>query len=123
MPVRIPPSDPVLQSQPKSTPDTSRDRKPAVGESAPWVVRTALCVEPRKGRLYVFMPPLAAAEDYLDLLTGIEDTAAHVGTPVVIEGYPPPVDPRIQQIKVTPDPGVIEVNIHPADRIFFLGRR
>ena len=85
-----------------------------VGESAPWVVRTALCVEPRDGRLHVFMPPLAIAEDYVDLLAAIEDTAAHLEMPVVIEGYTPPYDPRIKHIKVTPDPGVIEVNIHPA---------
>jgi uncharacterized protein (DUF2126 family) len=97
--------------QPKKS---MRDRKPEVGESAPWIVRTALCVEARDGRLHVFMPPLTVAEDYLDLLTAIEDTAAHLEMPVVIEGYPPPEDPRLQQIKVTPDPGVIEVNVHPA---------
>ncbi len=91
-----------------------RDRKPKTGESAPWVVRTALCVEPREGRLHVFMPPLASVEDYLDLLTAIEDTAAHLKMTVVVEGYPPPQDPRVKQIKVTPDPGVIEVNIQPA---------
>ena len=94
--------------------ERERDRRPAAGESAPWVVRTALCVEPRDGHLYVFMPPLPLIDDYLELVTAIEDTAAHLGMPVVIEGYPPPHDPRINQFKVTPDPGVIEVNIHPA---------
>ncbi len=109
-PARISPADPVL----KRELDVSRDRKPAQGESAAWVVRTALCVEPRDGHLYIFMPPLDAIEDYLELLTAIEDTASHLTLPVVIEGYPPPYDPRIRQIKVTPDPGVIEVNIQPA---------
>ena len=60
------------------------------------------------------MPPAERIEDYIDLLTAIEDTAEHLSMPVVIEGYTPPNDPRINQIKVTPDPGVIEVNIHPA---------
>jgi uncharacterized protein (DUF2126 family)/transglutaminase-like putative cysteine protease len=110
VPERISPIDPVLQ-RPR---DTSRDRTPEIGESAPWVVRTALCVEPREGRLYIFMPPLEAVEDYLDLLTAIEDTAAHLGMPVVIEGYTPPYDARVQQFRITPDPGVIEVNIHPS---------
>lgn len=93
---------------------TARDRMPKVGESAPWVVRKALCVEPRGGRLHIFMPPVDATEDYVDLLAAIEDTAAHLGMPLVIEGYTPPHDIRIQNVKVTPDPGVIEVNIHPA---------
>ncbi|HEV3334520.1 MAG TPA: transglutaminase family protein [Bryobacteraceae bacterium] len=110
MPERISPADPVLQRRRYA----ERDRKPATGESAPWIVRTALCVEVRNGHLYVFMPPLTVVEDYLDLITAIEDTAAHLKMPVVIEGYPPPYDARIHQIKVTPDPGVIEVNIHPS---------
>ena len=76
--------------------------------------RTALCLEPRHGRLYLFMPPLPYLEHYLELLAAIELTAQDLGTPVVIEGYEPPEDPRLQKILVTPDPGVIEVNIHPA---------
>jgi uncharacterized protein (DUF2126 family)/transglutaminase-like putative cysteine protease len=88
---------------------------PERGESDPSVIRTAVCVEPREGRLHVFMPPVDRTEDYLDLLAVIEGTAAELGTPVVIEGERPPVDPRLNYFTVTPDPGVIEVNLHPAD--------
>ena len=77
-------------------------------------VRTALCIEPRQGRLYVFLPPVPALEDYVDLVAALEETAAALCLPIVLEGYPPPVDHRLKQIQVTPDPGVIEVNIHPA---------
>jgi len=116
VPERIAPPEPEMQRQARrpTSQEPERDRKPETGESAPWVVRTALCVEPRDGRLCIFMPPAKTIEDYLELLTAIEDTAAHLNMPVAIEGYAPPRDPRINQIKVTPDPGVIEVNIHPA---------
>ncbi|CAG4894405.1 transglutaminase family protein [Paraburkholderia gardini] len=107
-------------------------RMPERGESASWISRTALCVEARdparaagpkveaekfgSGRklLHVFMPPLTALDDYLDLLAAVEATAAELQMKVIIEGYPPPRDARLKMLQVTPDPGVIEVNIHPA---------
>ena len=99
--------------------------------SAQQVTRTALCVEVRDpqrangpaaeaqadghaGVLYVFMPPLARLEDYLSLLGAVESTARTLGMRIVLEGYPPPRDARLKLLQVTPDPGVIEVNIHPA---------
>ena len=104
---------------------------PARFESAGELTRTALCVEVRdpqrgngpkaerqhggkSGVLYVFMPPLRFLEDYLELLAAIEATTAELGLKIVIEGYPAPSDPRLKRLAVTPDPGVIEVNIHPA---------
>ena len=98
--------------------------------SAGGLTRTALCVEVRDptrangpqaeqqggqtGVLYVFMPPLAQLDDYLDLLAAVEATAEELGVKIVLEGYPPPRDARLKLLQVTPDPGVIEVNIHPA---------
>ncbi|MDR7093931.1 transglutaminase family protein [Hydrogenophaga laconesensis] len=106
-------------------------RFPQRGESAAWLTRTALCVEARdphrangpkaekagggkNQHLYIFMPPMALLEDYLDLLAAVEATAEKLGMSIVLEGYPPPRDPRLKMLQVTPDPGVIEVNIHPA---------
>jgi uncharacterized protein (DUF2126 family)/transglutaminase-like putative cysteine protease len=87
---------------------------PQRGVSDPSVIRTAICVEPRDGRLHVFMPPVERSEDYLDLLAALESTAAALSIPIIIEGEQPPVDPRLNSFTVTPDPGVIEVNLHPA---------
>ncbi|MFI8384700.1 DUF2126 domain-containing protein [Pseudomonas sp. NPDC079086] len=89
-------------------------KRPLLGQSAAGIVRTALCAEPREGKLYLFMPPLVRLEDYLELVAAIEATAAELKCPVLLEGYEPPQDPRLQFFRVTPDPGVIEVNIHPA---------
>ncbi len=137
------PSAPALQSRYTSAPDAAAQKPgqpepkgfrqaPTRFESAHGFTRTALCVEARdptrangpksefsaKGEkssmLYIFMPPLARLEDYLDLLSAIEATAEALKVKIVIEGYPPPRDPRLKLLQVTPDPGVIEVNIHPA---------
>ena len=108
----------------------SNDAYPSFNQSAAWITRTALCVEVRNpgrasgpkaefaskdvGIIYVFMPPLQLLDDYLELVTAIEATADELNLPVIMEGYPPPKDSRLKMLQVTPDPGVIEVNIHPA---------
>jgi uncharacterized protein (DUF2126 family)/transglutaminase-like putative cysteine protease len=131
----LPVSPPVsLQSRIGNAAVNARPTRTAAAkfQSDPSVVRTALCVEVRdpnranspqseagdkgekSGVLYVFMPPLARLEDYLALVSAVEATAKTLGLPIILEGYPPPRDPRLKLLQVTPDPGVIEVNIHPA---------
>jgi uncharacterized protein (DUF2126 family)/transglutaminase-like putative cysteine protease len=111
----LPSADDIAQKYQRGNYETDRQvlTQQLLGFSAD--VRTALAVEPRDGRLHVFMPPCGYLEDYLELLAAIEASAADLGLPVHIEGYPPPLDWRMQVIRIAPDPGVIEVNVHPSD--------
>ncbi|AFY83225.1 DUF2126 domain-containing protein [Oscillatoria acuminata] len=77
-------------------------------------VKVALSVEVRQGKLYCFMPPISAAENYIDAIASIEEAAVETGYTIQIEGFTPPRDRRLQGFQITPDPGVIEVNLHPA---------
>lgn len=96
------------------------------------LVRMALCLEVREGRLYLFLPPLESGESFVALLSEIESVAGQLALPIVVEGYQPPKDIRLTKLVVTPDPGVIEVNAQPAanwreivhnyDRLFELAK-
>jgi uncharacterized protein (DUF2126 family) len=88
--------------------------EPQRGKSAGESIRPALCVEARQGRLHVFLPYSTKLADYLDMLAAVEDTCAYLEKPVWLEGYAAPADPRMKSFSVTPDPGVIEVNLPPA---------
>ncbi len=77
-------------------------------------IRTALAVEDRGGELRVFLPPLARAEDFVDLVWIIDEARRSLGLRVQLEGYPPPSSPEVARFAVTPDPGVLEVNLPPS---------
>jgi uncharacterized protein (DUF2126 family) len=112
--------------EPDRSPFEARGELPVPGRAGPSAVApalvvdpeqappTALCVELRDGRLQVFLPPISHLEHAVELLASVEVAVAGHGQAVLIEGYPPPADPRLRQLVVGPDPGVIEVNMHPA---------
>jgi uncharacterized protein (DUF2126 family) len=121
------PGDPTVPRRPLAARELRHQpygtELPAAESPAPWTtgaggagaaVRTSLIVEPRQGRLCVFLPPVETADDFVDLVAAIEDAARETRVRIHVEGYRPPSDPRLETMQVTPDPGVIEVNIHPS---------
>lgn len=123
LPWRLPEDqEPFLERdpfEPRGSLESAEARRPheppaATSAEGSEVIHTALVVEIRRGIPHVFFPPLTHLEDYLCLLKAVETTAQLLQTGVCIEGYPPPRDPRLLSLSVTPDPGVIEVNLHPS---------
>ncbi|MEL0628235.1 transglutaminase family protein [Psychromonas aquatilis] len=108
-------SENIIDRDPFDIPEKfGKSKKIKKGIIGSEVIRTAMALEVRDGRLYIFMPPTSHFEHYLALLNAIEGVAEELSMPVVIEGYSPPKDSRVEKYAVTPDPGVIEVNIHPS---------
>ncbi len=87
---------------------------PSNPEAATELIRPSLSVEVRGGRLHVFLPYTPVLADYLDLVAAVEDTCQHLNLPVWVEGYTPPLDSRVRSFSLTPDPGVLEINLPPA---------
>jgi uncharacterized protein (DUF2126 family) len=85
----------------------------STADTAPELIRPALCVQTVEGRLHVFLPYTPVVADYLDLVAAVEDTCRYLGVPVSLEGYTPPPDPRLRSYGLTADPGVLEVNLPP----------
>ena len=131
LPLESLPKEPEIPSEPTAEPELFEEKPPldayatdlqkrlnsitstSVSKKQPFV-RTAICAEVRDGKLFLFLPPLDSAEDFLDLVASIEATARELEIPIIMEGYEPPRDNRLEVLKITPDPGVIEVNVHPA---------
>jgi uncharacterized protein (DUF2126 family) len=86
----------------------------STAETATELIRPSLCVQARDGRLHVFLPYASQLADYFDVVAAVEDTCQYLQMPVWLEGYTPPADPRLRTFSVTPDPGVLEVNLPPA---------
>jgi uncharacterized protein (DUF2126 family) len=101
----------VLPPRQRMSPQAAVATSPAAG-----ITRTAICAEPRNGVLHIFMPPAGALEDYLELVAAVEETAAALALRVIVEGYEPPRDTRLEALRITPDPGVLEANIQPVTR-------
>ncbi len=89
---------------------------PVAKKSAAAMARTSMCAQPRNGVLYIFMPPTRELEHYLELIAAVEAAAEALEQPVIVEGYEPPRDARLAHFRITPDPGVIEVNVQPSTR-------
>jgi uncharacterized protein (DUF2126 family)/transglutaminase-like putative cysteine protease len=99
----------ALNPAPDSLPAVSR-----ASDAVTELIRPSLCVQAREGRMHVFLPYTPKLADYLDLVSAVEDTCQFLKIPVWVEGYAPAPDPRLRSFSVTPDPGVLEVNLPPA---------
>jgi uncharacterized protein (DUF2126 family)/transglutaminase-like putative cysteine protease len=108
----------LLEEEDEKITGKPKEKKEKTDEPIPsfevYIVKTALSVELRDGKICVFMPPSKYVEHYLDLLASIEAAAEKLQLKVVIEGYEPPFDNRLTKLSLSPDPGVLEVNVHPA---------
>ena len=130
LPLEALPEDETIDSEARQTQQDHYDQtgplpsydelqKTTVGKNqsnsvAPYEIRTTLCTEIRDDTLYVFLPPLTEATHWVTLIAALERACKTAGVSPVIEGYEPPGDSRLQSFRITPDPGVIEVNIHPS---------
>ncbi|MEM9340691.1 MAG: transglutaminase family protein, partial [Bacteroidota bacterium] len=108
--------DPFAETGVLPHPDqAASSKKPETGyNTSNKTFKNSLVTEVRQGKLFVFFPPLLHLEYYLYLVAAVERIADALKIPVLIEGYDPPADDRVQKFMITPDPGVIEVNIHPS---------
>ncbi|HVH97545.1 MAG TPA: transglutaminase family protein [Enhygromyxa sp.] len=109
----IPPEQPCSPADPRRPDDGQHKLAVASSTPRPTAVHTALCVEYRDPHLFVFLPPLASQADFVELVAAIDRVRRELNIPVILEGYPPPAGPLLCRITVTPDPGVLEVNIPP----------
>ena len=107
---------PMEDLPPLADPVINKNKKTVSNQNTNFVntIKTAVCVEIRDGKLFIFMPPLNTLESYISLCEAIEGTAQNLNLPVVIEGYHPKHDNRLEKLVVAPDPGVVEVNVQPA---------
>ncbi|HEY1555651.1 MAG TPA: transglutaminase family protein [Kofleriaceae bacterium] len=116
--LRLPLSSlPPAEQEPQIDADDPRQQLPLQSavrgpksEVHPPPIRTAVCLEPRAETLWIFLPPVDTAADFIDLIAAIDRAR---GSAVALEGYPPPPSPELRRFSVTPDPGVLEVNVAP----------
>jgi uncharacterized protein (DUF2126 family) len=112
--VEVEPEEPALSGEdPRRAHEAEARARRARALARGTSIHTALCVEPRQGRLHVFLPPLASAEDFLALVAAVDAARVDAGLDLQLEGYPAPSSPRLSRLAVTPDPGVLEVNLPP----------
>ncbi|MGI9212205.1 MAG: transglutaminase family protein, partial [Methylococcaceae bacterium] len=75
------------------------------------IPRTALSFRIRQGRIWIFIPPLTHLEHYLELITALEAAAVKREIPIMLEGYPPPEDPRLGRFSLEPDAAVLKLTL------------